>query len=321
MNTVTKQQCSQMIAAAEVWTPLGDGSGIELAQTLAEPAIAEALPTQGDRLLGGEGLAGQAWAREVPLLISQITPQEFPQAEALKERGVAAAVALPTFDRGKVSAVLLLYLRGGEGVQAGVEFWAGRSGQHELSISDAHHGDLDRFAKISRYVNFPIGSGLPGKVWETGRPRVMPNLSQSPDFLRSTGAESDGLTVGFGLPLIRGLELRGVLLTLDSPSTYAARVYEVWELAASDQAAAMRCTQSAHLDAPEFTKAGGRLNRQPGVGLVGKAWASRRPEIAMKLSDTEPGRDEAADQDGLTHGIAIPVLIADEVRAVALMAW
>lgn len=149
----------------------------------------------------------------------------------------------------------------------------------------------------------------------------MEALGQSPDFLRSTGAENEGLTTGFGLPLIRGLELRGVMLTLDSETTSAARVYEVWEPAMDGQAAAMHRQQVACPADSRFAHAGRSLGLQPGEGLVGKAWASRRPELTNNLASAEPRRSSAAGEDGLAFGLAIPVLIADEVRAVAMLAW
>ncbi len=322
MTSVTETQTTHMIAAAEVWTPLDGDSGIQLAQTIASgPEFGAVLPAVGDNLLGGEGLAGQAWAREIPLLVDAITMQEFSNAPTLARHGISGAVAVPTYDHGRVCAVLLLYLRGGAGVRAAVELWAGRSGQHELGTVSAYYADLARFGNISQYVNFPMGSGLPGKVWQTGRPQVMEQLAQSPEFLRSTGAENEGLTNGFGLPIIRGLELRGVLLTLDSQVTSFADTYEVWEPAMAGHAAAMQRTQTIYPAGSRFGQAGKTLKRQPGEGLIGKAWASRRPELTNELIVMEPNRAPAVEEDHLTYGLAIPVLIADEVRAVALLAW
>ncbi len=320
MTAVTESQTMQMIAAAEVWTPLDGDSGIQLAQAIATPGLNAALPAVGETLLGGEGLAGQAWAREIPLLVDRIATEDFANADALLESGITAAAALPMYDHGRVSAVLLLYLRGG--VRAAIELWAGRSGQHELGMVCSYYGDLERFGNISPYVNFPMGSGLPGKVWQTGRPQVMEGLAQSSEFLRSTGAENEGLTTGFGLPLIRGLELRGVLLTLDSQVTSAAQVYEVWEPTMAGQAAAMCRRQAASSkESSRFARASEALKLQPGEGLVGQAWASRRPELTNELAIAESGRASVVEADGLSFGLAIPVLIADEVRAVAMLAW
>jgi len=312
---------SSIIAAVEVWTPRAEGDGLELNQAVhCHAGYAEALPDVGHALLGGEGLPGQVWSREVPLLIEAICEQEFPNAAALTELGLGAVLALPFFDHDKVGSVLVVYFAGGEGRRAAVEMWTGRGGHHELATTASYYPGLERFGAVSQYVHFPMGSGLPGQVWQNAKPQLIDGLSESANFLRSTGASNEGLTLGFGFPLIRGLKLCTVLLTLESDASAFASVYEVWEPALRGQAAAMQRTAAL---CPSVEGFGEDKQRwlQPGEGLVGKAWASRRPELSADLGSPD---DQHGDWDlasHFTHGLALPVLVADEVRSVAMLAW
>lgn len=63
---------------------------------------------------------------------------------------------------------------------------------------------LRRFAQISKSVSFPIGAGMPGRIWATGQWEWRTNVSTTSNdvFLRHQAAASFGLKSAFGLPLI-----------------------------------------------------------------------------------------------------------------------
>ena len=58
---------------------------------------------------------------------------------------------------------------------------------------------------------FPKNVGLPGRIWETGRPVWIPNLRKDRNFPRAPLAESSGLRAGFGFPIQLGNEVIGVV--------------------------------------------------------------------------------------------------------------
>jgi PAS domain S-box-containing protein len=58
---------------------------------------------------------------------------------------------------------------------------------------------------------FAKGVGLPGRIWDTGRPVWIPNLKKDRNFPRAPLAETSGLRAGFGFPIQLGNEVIGVV--------------------------------------------------------------------------------------------------------------
>ncbi|MCA1831261.1 MAG: SpoIIE family protein phosphatase [Actinobacteria bacterium] len=71
---------------------------------------------------------------------------------------------------------------------------------------------MDRFAQMSRTLNFAPGLGLPGRVWQTRAPHWIENVGDDPNFPRAAVAEDAGLHGGVGFPILgAGDEFLGVL--------------------------------------------------------------------------------------------------------------
>jgi PAS domain S-box-containing protein len=71
---------------------------------------------------------------------------------------------------------------------------------------------LTEFESTSRPFVFPFGLGLPGRVWQTGKPICMPDVTVDPDFLRAAAAASAGLRGALGFPILSGDEVLGVIV-------------------------------------------------------------------------------------------------------------
>ena len=67
------------------------------------------------------------------------------------------------------------------------------------------------FEELTATMSFRKGRGLPGRVWATGAPVWIPDVSDDPNFPRSTAAAADGLHGGFGVPIRRGRDVLGVM--------------------------------------------------------------------------------------------------------------
>ncbi len=67
------------------------------------------------------------------------------------------------------------------------------------------------FLRRSREFLFERGVGLPGTVWEAGRPRWVADLALEENFPRAPFAIEEGLHAGFGFPLTLGGQLLGVM--------------------------------------------------------------------------------------------------------------
>jgi PAS domain S-box-containing protein len=74
----------------------------------------------------------------------------------------------------------------------------------------------DSFALRARQISFAPGEGLPGRVWQTGVPVWIPDVTNEPNFPRASAARAAGLHAAFGFP-IRGLDgVLGVIELFDA---------------------------------------------------------------------------------------------------------
>jgi two-component system sensor histidine kinase/response regulator len=70
---------------------------------------------------------------------------------------------------------------------------------------------VDDFVENSRKTTFTRGVGLPGRVWESGRPAWIPDVVLDSNFPRSASADRVGLHGAFALPILRGSDVLGVM--------------------------------------------------------------------------------------------------------------
>src|SRR6266571_2579845 len=80
-----------------------------------------------------------------------------------------------------------------------VEFW------HVPSLKVAE------FAAVTLQRTFVPGIGLPGRVWTSGQPAWIPDLTQDGNFLRAPSAQKAGLRRGVCFPIKLGDEVLGVV--------------------------------------------------------------------------------------------------------------
>jgi signal transduction histidine kinase/DNA-binding response OmpR family regulator len=67
------------------------------------------------------------------------------------------------------------------------------------------------FETLSRRTPFPKEVGLPGRVWASGQPAWIPDVTQDTNFPRAPVAHREGLHAAFGLPILLGREVLGVM--------------------------------------------------------------------------------------------------------------
>jgi PAS domain S-box-containing protein len=101
----------------------------------------------------------------------------------------------------------------GLGWQVGV-LWSVNHQEEMLQCVDEWHSpgiDAGGFESSCLATTFVKGIGLPGRIWETGKPAWIPNLKKDPNFPRAPLAERSGLRSGFGFPILLGEEVIGVI--------------------------------------------------------------------------------------------------------------
>jgi GAF domain-containing protein len=60
---------------------------------------------------------------------------------------------------------------------------------------------VDDFGRHTRAASFAYGVGLPGRVWATGEPAWIADVTRDPNFPRAPAAEEAGLRAAFGFPI------------------------------------------------------------------------------------------------------------------------
>ncbi len=99
---------------------------------------------------------------------------------------------------------------------AGWEFgalWEVDRESHELRCKEVWHpvgGNLPEFTTMSRQATFAPGIGLPGRVWSSGEPVWIPDVTRDSNFPRSPIATKEGLHAGFAFPIQLGEAVLGV---------------------------------------------------------------------------------------------------------------
>ena len=88
-----------------------------------------------------------------------------------------------------------------------------RAGRRLRCIGTWHEPSLrfEPFAEISRGTTFERGLGLPGRVWASGQPVWIPDVTLDANFPRARSADAVGLHGAFALPILRDTQVLGVM--------------------------------------------------------------------------------------------------------------
>jgi PAS domain S-box-containing protein len=71
--------------------------------------------------------------------------------------------------------------------------------------------ELEKFGQFSTSVQFKLGEGLPGRVWESNEPAWIYDVVVDKNFPRAPAAKDAGLRGGFAFPLFAGRAVNGVI--------------------------------------------------------------------------------------------------------------
>jgi two-component system sensor histidine kinase/response regulator len=82
---------------------------------------------------------------------------------------------------------------------------------------------FEAFSEASRQTAFERGIGLPGRVWSTGEPAWIPDVTNDSNFPRGRSASAAGLHAAFAIPIRRAERVLGVMeffsLAIREPDT------------------------------------------------------------------------------------------------------
>lgn len=298
----------------EVWT-VADGT-LSLDSSIYRDAPATEAEGRTLHFDAGGGLPGRVLADGVPVVFSDLQTEAFARSAAAKADGLSAGVGVPVYDDGAITAVVLLLFSSEESAVGAIESWLPDKDRNELRLGTSYYAGLPRFEMISRYVQFPFGSGLPGEVKQSALPRLLTGLGRSAAFIRAAGADAEGLSVALAWPVIEyGDDLRSVLILLSSSAAPLARVMQVWE----EDGETLRPTRNVSERCRPLAEAAAAVEVRSGTGLLGRVWATRRPLATTDLTEESPEVQRAAAEAGVTGAIAIPVFRGTDLRGVVAL--
>jgi two-component system, cell cycle sensor histidine kinase and response regulator CckA len=76
---------------------------------------------------------------------------------------------------------------------------------------EAGSDKLKKFGEFSQGIEFRMGEGLPGRVWESNEPAWVYDVTVDKNFPRAPAAREAGLRGGFAFPLFAGRAVNGVI--------------------------------------------------------------------------------------------------------------
>ena len=94
------------------------------------------------------------------------------------------------------------------------ELWMMDSGSNVLCLAESWHlpsVKAPEFEAMSREITFSPGVGLPGRVWASGKPFWISDVTKDSNFPRIAVAAKEGLHGAFGFPIMVKDEILGVM--------------------------------------------------------------------------------------------------------------
>jgi PAS domain S-box-containing protein len=125
----------------------------------------------------------------------------------------AAAVLLESQTVGEAARGVLRAICEALGWDVGA-IWITDPTANELRCMEMWHRDgasYPGFVRMSRSISFAPVKGLPGRVWESGQPAWIPDVTLDQNFPRSAHAANDGLHGAFAFPVCSGRQVVGVI--------------------------------------------------------------------------------------------------------------
>jgi len=215
-----------LVRAIEVWVPRGEVL-VQSSGVYREHVEFERVSVQST-FRRGEGLPGAVWSTERALIWRDLGAH-FVRAKQAKAEGIDAALAMPVFGDHGLSAVIVFLMRQTSSNPGCVELWDVNADLRVLVHGGGHYSGCPDFETFSHYIQFPLGTGLPGGTWAAGKPMVMNDVRSTSNFIRAGLATRYGLAFGVGLPVRRGRSVAHVVTFIAAEDRPFLQAVELWE--------------------------------------------------------------------------------------------
>lgn len=165
---------TSFIRATEVWVPSRDGTVLEFGS--GSYGDLDGFHAESHQTVFGyeEGLPGRAWATRRPIVLKDLQNSYFRRGAAAAAAGLTCGLALPIFAGDVLRAVMTFFCTDDAEKVGAIEVWCNDpSLSSAMAVQDGYYGNAEFFERNSKAIQFGKGEGLPGNVWERGRPIVV----------------------------------------------------------------------------------------------------------------------------------------------------
>lgn len=308
-----------LMPVCELWIPNPQGTALQRAAASYIGYESFAEKSQNVEFGKNEGLPGRVWASHQPVVLSALdAPSSFLRAQAAIEAELSAGLGLPIIRGGEVIAVVTFLFAQGPEPTGIMEVWSPDEAGAALIWQSGFYGQLEDIKQESMATSFMPKQGLPGRVWQSRLPDIIPSLWPASEFVREEIAAVAGLTTGFAMPIVENGTITSVATLLSSSDMPFAKVMEIW--LPDDDGKVLRCFKGYYGRHTDFLDPESDITFVPGQGLPGQVWQSGMPQLIAPL-DEESGfaRYQAAQSVDLTVAVGIPVIDGDRTTAVILL--
>jgi hypothetical protein len=296
---------------------MADGKTLELVSGLYDDMPYFEAVSRGMTLRRDEGLPGKTWAAGHPIVLKNLSNSYFRRGDAAFAEALTCAIALPIIRHGELTAVLVQFFGDNRYQRGAVEIWNAPAGAAELALTDGYFGRTDQLARASRDTRFACGEGIPGRVWQSGMPLLVAEVSGDDVFLRRDSAEQVLIHRAVGIPCCASDEGHWVMTFLSVRNSPLARRFEIWV----PDATAQNFTLAAGYC--EIAGALQELDATPDVpidtGWLAAVRTTGVPWIGKDLTKLDDPVARAASAAGLVSVIAMPIFTGNECKAI--VAW
>lgn len=186
------------------------------------------------------------------------------------------------------------------------ELWVPSADGALLEFDRGLFGRAAAFAALSRTMCFGRGEGLPGRVWDEGRPILLRQF-EGVGFRRAAAARAAGLTCALALPFFVDGALKAVLVLFGGHDGAVPGGLELWHHNARLTTDMTLIDGVYGANADPFEAASRETFLPRGVGLPGRAWQRGEAVFIDGLADSRSFlRSAEAAEAGMQQGLALP---------------
>lgn len=303
----------------EVWKPDETESQLSLAQGSYRDAAVFSDASRGITFRKGEGLPGMIWESESSVFLRELITTEFVRTQIASAVGMTTAIGFPVFEKGRVQSIVLLLMDTRYQSKAAFESWKYDATSGGLKLDGGTYINCERLRRLTEFISFPLGQGLPGVAAEQRRPCAGARFAEDPAAVRGVALAAERLIAGVAIPLTDSrTEIDGVFVVFNAESSPLFSVQQIWKPSA-DRTRLILTSEyiggvSSLATQMQTTSA------MPDKGIVDEAWHTRSPVLYTSASDAALEIASSLPGTRLTTGIAIPTIVDGDVVAITVLA-